>query len=402
MIVRIDGGGAQLNQQQREFNRLSALVERLRKELDEWQQLAQRTEARLAESQPRLLAEDERIDRELVAVIETLLVQPQKPALTKRERQVLTRKLLELLTGLIDAHPQEQSLIQLYDLHGVPCWADVLAEREEDARAELDFAEALAAEAFGADVIRDHGGSSVEELFDTVSERITAQWEADAAARESARRGRRQGRRATRQQAEQAERSQNLRQSVREVYRQLAGALHPDRESDPDQRERKTALMQRINQAYADNDLLKLLALQMEVEQLDEEALATLPAQRVAHFIAVLNEHVRTLRADLQLWVEEFRRRSGQSRLRAVRDFERSLERELASRRAEQQALAKLAAQLRQPPLRKAVVEQFAAQFQAEDRFEREQADIAELEFEAMFAFARQQMGESPRRRRRR
>ena len=38
--------------------------------------------------------------------------------------------------------------------------------------------------------------------------------------------------------------------SIREVYRKLVSALHPDREPDPQERARKTALMQRVNQAY--------------------------------------------------------------------------------------------------------------------------------------------------------
>ena len=48
-------------------------------------------------------------------------------------------------------------------------------------------------------------------------------------------------------------------QSVRDVYRKLVSALHPDREADGAERERKTALMQRANQAYERNDLLELL-----------------------------------------------------------------------------------------------------------------------------------------------
>ncbi len=45
--------------------------------------------------------------------------------------------------------------------------------------------------------------------------------------------------------------AQQATQSVREVYRKLASALHPDRETDERQREAKTALMQRVNQACA-------------------------------------------------------------------------------------------------------------------------------------------------------
>ncbi len=41
---------------------------------------------------------------------------------------------------------------------------------------------------------------------------------------------------------------QQTSQSIRELYRKLVSALHLDREPDPQERERKTLLMQRINQ----------------------------------------------------------------------------------------------------------------------------------------------------------
>ncbi|AJZ59188.1 dnaJ domain protein [Paraburkholderia fungorum] len=73
----------------------------------------------------------------------------------------------------------------------------------------------------------------------------------------------------TREQVEQAE----LSLSIREVYRKLASALHPDRETDPQERERKTTLMQRANQAYSKNSLLQLLELQLELEHIDQSAI---------------------------------------------------------------------------------------------------------------------------------
>jgi hypothetical protein len=54
------------------------------------------------------------------------------------------------------------------------------------------------------------------------------------------------------------------------------GKAHPDREPDPHERERKTALMQRANHAYGKNDLLKLLELQLELEHIDQPAYTTL------------------------------------------------------------------------------------------------------------------------------
>lgn len=95
----------------------------------------------------------------------------------------------------------------------------------------------------------------------------------------------------------QAERDAS--QSVREVFRRLAASLHPDRESDPGERARKTALMQRVNQAYARNDLLELLSMQIEIEQIDAEHLAAATDARLASYCAVLRDQKTALQDEL-------------------------------------------------------------------------------------------------------
>jgi len=42
----------------------------------------------------------------------------------------------------------------------------------------------------------------------------------------------------------------DARSAIRTIFRQLASALHPDREPDAQARERKTALMSEVNAAY--------------------------------------------------------------------------------------------------------------------------------------------------------
>jgi hypothetical protein len=66
--------------------------------------------------------------------------------------------------------------------------------------------------------------------------------------------------------AEQAARAeqQRLLSNTKTVYRQLARANHPDLERDPAQQQHKTALMQRITEAYEANDLYTLLQLLAE------------------------------------------------------------------------------------------------------------------------------------------
>jgi hypothetical protein len=86
-----------------------------------------------------------------------------------------------------------------------------------------------------------------------------------------------------------------LKQSVRDIFRKLASELHPDREPDAAERDRKTALMQRVNVAYGANDLLGLLALQLEVEQLDQAGLDNLDEERIKQYNKILDGQLREL-----------------------------------------------------------------------------------------------------------
>ena len=75
--------------------------------------------------------------------------------------------------------------------------------------------------------------------------------------------------------------------------------LHPDREPDEVERERKTELMQRVNEAYRKKDLLQLLALQLEIEQIDQQNLNTLADDRLKHFNKILQEQLSELEQEI-------------------------------------------------------------------------------------------------------
>jgi DnaJ-class molecular chaperone len=86
---------------------------------------------------------------------------------------------------------------------------------------------------------------------------------------------------------------------LRDIYRKLASAVHPDRESDAARREEKNELMQRINQAYAANDLLSLFEIQMEIDQLDPVQIGNLGTERLRHYNRLLSEQLEQLRSKL-------------------------------------------------------------------------------------------------------
>jgi hypothetical protein len=90
--------------------------------------------------------------------------------------------------------------------------------------------------------------------------------------------------------------------SLREVYRRVASALHPDRESDPAARERKTALMQQANRAYAAQDLLGLLELLNQGNAPSAAALAPYQALLAAQLAALQRE----VAAAAQAFCDEF------------------------------------------------------------------------------------------------
>jgi len=106
--------------------------------------------------------------------------------------------------------------------------------------------------------------------------------------------------------------------SIREVYRKLASALHPDRERDPVEQQRKAKLMQRVNQAYANKSLLDLLELQLELEHIDQAALENISEDRLRRWNVILKEQLHGLDQELAEIESDYRRRFGMSPASAV------------------------------------------------------------------------------------
>jgi hypothetical protein len=150
----------------------------------------------------------------------------------------------------------------------------------------------------GVDLGGDLDLSSPEELLQRAQTHIQ-QGQAEAAEKQAERDVQRAKRKKSpRQQAAEAraqEQEAQISLSVRAVYRKLASTLHPDRETDPQERDRKTRLMQRVNEAYQKNNLLQLLELQLELEHIDQHALSCMSEERLKHYSTVLKEQVREL-----------------------------------------------------------------------------------------------------------
>ena len=95
--------------------------------------------------------------------------------------------------------------------------------------------------------------------------------------------------------------------SLRIIYRKLASALHPDRESDPEERARKTALLQRANQSYKNGDLLALLGLQLEIAMVDAAHLSSQADAQIKDYVRALKAQLADLEDEITLIEQDLR-----------------------------------------------------------------------------------------------
>ncbi|WP_295546810.1 J domain-containing protein [uncultured Pseudacidovorax sp.] len=130
----------------------------------------------------------------------------------------------------------------------------------------------------------------------TLADRAEAQARAAAEQAEAARAAHRARRtRQAKERVAQAE-ARDTAVPLREVYRRLASQLHPDREPDPAERERKTGLMQRANRAYEAGQLLELLEIQQALASAESSRLAQMNDEAIARYNRLLESQL----ADLQ------------------------------------------------------------------------------------------------------
>lgn len=278
-------GSAALTPEQKRFNTLIRQIDQARRRLATWQEqtplYAQAYTQLIVPLMKDLAAEQ----RSWAFGLDRLLAQP---GWTRAERDTLRELLCDAAAELLsedEGDAPDAALKALFDKHAE---VDFDTEQQQSRLALKDMVETVTGMDLGDDDI-----ASDADLFKRMQQHL-ADDDAAAQAEEPPRR-RRKSKALQQREAE----AQLATQSVREVFRKLASALHPDRESDDSARQAKTALMQKANQAYAANDLLTLLELQLQVEQVDAGHIAQASTQRVRHYNKVLAEQLDELKAEI-------------------------------------------------------------------------------------------------------
>ena len=281
---------------QKKFNNLIRKIESQQQRLADWQEAVPLYRQRRSSEFEPLLETYRSLNVELAHFLDGAHGQK---GLSKTDRQTISEVIRALAASLMDGDALE-AMKALYNKHSD---SDFDTEQQQAQQALKSMVE----DDFGLDLGDDVDLSSPEEVLRRLQQQMQAEQTQRAEERDRRRAGRKPTARQLRQQAEQ----QQASQSLREVYRKLASALHPDRETDPQERERKTALMQRVNQAYAGNRLLDMLQLQLEIEQIDVQHIHTLTEARLKHYNQVMAEQLAELQNETRGIEEGFKLQVG-------------------------------------------------------------------------------------------
>jgi hypothetical protein len=168
---------------------------------------------------------------------------------------------------------------------------------EEKARAQSQAMRADIEAALGAQLEDLPPEASMEHILAAGMARLREQ-EARADEDKRARAERRQAKKKSKPDPAQTQaqaRLDNAAGLLRGLFRQLASALHPDREQDAAARERKTALMGQANAAYGRKDLLALLQLQHQAGLSDALGTGALAEEQLAAMTLLLKQQVADL-----------------------------------------------------------------------------------------------------------
>lgn len=175
----------------------------------------------------------------------------------------------------------------LHDVHSEESLADI--ERAQAAEAQAYLKEAMGEE-FGEDKVFENLDDVLHAKFDFMRK------EAEARARN------REARRAKKKKQSPADlqAADDVESALRSLYRKLASALHPDRESDEEVREQKTQLMSQANKAYERRDLLALLELQTQAQLPEATLTSALARKKLAALTDLMRERLTALHREIR------------------------------------------------------------------------------------------------------
>jgi hypothetical protein len=206
----------------------------------------------------------------------------------------LSASLKEIAAGVLCgmartlAQQGDVEMAKLHDRHAKVDLAQLQAREAAALRAQLE-------QALGSPIDDLPAGASADEVLAVGMARLRQQRDVEKEQRRETAERKKAKKKPSAVQARNLTEQADASDLLRSLFRRLASALHPDRETDAQERVRKTELMGEANAAYARKDLVALMQLQQTAELTLAAGGAEWAAEQLAAMTVLLKQQVADL-----------------------------------------------------------------------------------------------------------
>ncbi len=302
-VVQIAGNDKLLSKTQKEFNRLIKKIEKTEQEIKEYKKTATNLQARV---QSDLVPLRKQYAEQIAQLVRVLDRAHDNPFFKKTEKKKIAHWIVENAFGLIEQFGMEdiKAIYDKYDEDGFDATNEMANETIGESMKEM------LSKMFGIDMDDDVDVSS-PELLEAYIQTKMAEKQANFGEQTQKQSQRPKSKKQIEREEKQKIETTNITKAVRTIYMDLVKAFHPDRETDEDEKARKTEIMHRITEAYEKNDLLALFKLQLEFNRIDKEHLERLAEDQLKYYNKILKQQVEELELELENLQMELQSMSG-------------------------------------------------------------------------------------------
>ncbi len=287
------------------FNNLIKKIKRLKNGIVKDKEKFERILGHYMKNIPKL--EKEIVDKK-IALVKILHSASKRFKFSTRQLIDLEIIISDLCDEVFQSVEPEEDLIQIYDQ-----WSDVSYEEEMKAQKGMlsDDLNQMFQEMAGVDVDfeefidLDDNPENQQEKLKKLFEKLNGLMKENES--ETTKRTRKKTKKQIEKEIRLKEEESRKLKDIRKVYLNLVKVLHPDKELNEKNKEWKEDLMKKVTNAYKENDLYKLLELELEFVTKNDDNLSDISENKMKSYISALKEQVNSLTNERNSIIYDYR-----------------------------------------------------------------------------------------------
>lgn len=285
-LILTQKSGIELSKLQKQFNSNVKKIQKLKTELESTTTQLDEIHVRVAKDIAPLELKQIDILAEIVKLFDKHY---DDSFFKKKEKEKIQDYILNKAQQLL-SYGQEQ-LNDIFEKHRGQTFEEVDAEAEKQTAEQMKN---LMGMMFGIEFDDDADVSTPEKMQEYMAKQMEER-EAEEQARKAKRK--KTEKQIAKEEKAKAE-AQNLNKTARAIYTDLVKEFHPDREPNEEEKNRKTAIMHQITEAYEKNDLFELLRLKLALQETSPDA-SNLADEQLKYYNKILREQIQELEAEI-------------------------------------------------------------------------------------------------------